>query len=107
MTGSSPVMAEKKRGQCAFGQDAQAQKYRVNLSCGKSCSGSTSIGNRVQLSLLFWLSVLDKNSAMKIDYLYTYFSTLFLFLFLAIDILVGMSKQVLFFWPAKCSKGLY
>jgi hypothetical protein len=83
VTDYSHVVADKNRGQCAFGQDARAQKYRVNLSCGKSCSGSTSIGNRVQLSLLFWLSVLDKNSAMKIDYLYTYFSTLF-FLFYSI-----------------------
>jgi hypothetical protein len=52
VTGSSPVMADKKRGQCAFGQDAQAQKSAVNLSCGKSYSGSISIGNRVQLMFL-------------------------------------------------------
>jgi hypothetical protein len=52
VTDSSPVMADKKRGQCAFGQDAQAQKCTVNLSCGKSCSGSISIGNRVQLMFL-------------------------------------------------------
>jgi hypothetical protein len=32
---------------------------------------------RENKSLLFWLSVLDKNSAMKIDYLYTYIFTPF------------------------------
>ena len=33
---------------------------------------------RENKSLLFWLSVLDKNSAMKIDYIYTYIFTPFL-----------------------------
>ena len=32
-------------GQCAFGEGAQAQKCTVNLSPGKSCSGSMSISD--------------------------------------------------------------
>jgi hypothetical protein len=50
VTDSSSLMADKKRSQCAFGQDAKAQKSTVNLSCGKSCSGFISIGNRVLLA---------------------------------------------------------
>jgi hypothetical protein len=40
-----------------FGQDAQAQKSTVNLSCGKSCSGSISIGNTYGSKVHFLLFV--------------------------------------------------
>jgi hypothetical protein len=69
VTGSSSVMADKKRGQCAFGQDAQAQKYRVNLSCGKSCSESTSIGKKGRnfFTIVYYLSNHFKDTSLIIS----------------------------------------
>ena len=70
VTGSSPVMADKKKGQCAFGQDAQAQKYRVNLSCGKSCSESTSIGKKGRNIFYNHLLLIKSFQRYKFDYFY-------------------------------------
>jgi hypothetical protein len=53
MTDSSPVMADIKRGASVhLVRMHKLKKSTVNLSCGKSCSGSISIGNRVHLMFL-------------------------------------------------------
>ena len=60
MTDYSHVVADKNRGQCAFGQNVQAQKCTVNLSYGKSCSGLISISNKgtIDVSVMIFFLLL-------------------------------------------------
>ena len=58
---------------------------------------------RENKSLLFWLSVLVKNSAMKIDYLYFY--SLFLFCF--IPVTVHQQQKLSMKSNLTCKKGRY
>jgi hypothetical protein len=98
MTDSSPVMADIKRGASVhLVRMHKLKKSTVNLSCGKSCSGSISIGNRVHLMFLracyfgFWCSI--KSLQWKLI-IFTHILQLFCFCFCFIPFSVHQQQKL-------------